>query len=159
MSIISNEERVYGKRENGKYFLSYDHGKNWDEVDRKTYYVIMTNEWKYQKEAQLEVRCRGENFHRCMEDCSTCPFEPSGAPLSLDEFNDEDYHPAYTQDFTDEATFRMDLMDFLSTRDENSSKLVIGVLNNETYEELGKKIGVAKSTAYERTKKILKDYF
>ena len=157
--IITNEEKVYGKKANGRFYLSYDRGKNWVEVTEEVYYTVMDNEWKWEKRTQLEVRCRGANFNRCMGDCCKCSHEPSGSVLNFSQFENDEYIPASIDDFSDDQAFEVAFNEFLYKQDEVTRKLIVGVTDERSYSELAKEFGISKSTAHERVVKKLKIFF
>ena len=149
-----------GKKENGKYYLRV--GKAWVEVDETVYYGYMRLVWKEEKQEERRNRCF-LGSKRCDGNCEECPYERSGAPLSLDAlYESNEYEPAAKQKSVENQVLEKFLHEALYSAIDNLS-LENKVLLHDMYfsqtqlsqRQIARKLHISQVSVHKRHQKLL----
>lgn len=147
-------------------------------IKQKRMYVPCSIEYLYawrnmmaeeHRKRDLESRClvpssRYSYYKKCMEDCSNCPYHKErreGSLLSLDKFAEENnYEPEDASQLSpEEYAMEQDFKEALGRAIADLKEEDVQILNfikvGYTDEEIGKALGIKRTTAQYRKNKVL----
>lgn len=138
-------------------------------ISEEVYCAYMRPIWREAKRQSREKACRCGKGNRCQGNCSTCPHQPNGRPLSLEWLEEDGLSPAFSFS-VEEYVVRKELFQALNTAVsslDEQEKDIIWLYFYECNVEatVGKILGLSQKTVnnkkqhiLEKLQELLKDY-
>ena len=144
------------------------------EVTEEVYRAFMQDEWREQQRNYRAWRCRNENGHRCMKDCTKCAFyinggTPQGNAVSLDALMDNGFEAVDPSNDVEVLVAQKILHEaFVKAKGQLNDRYKVlfdlvlnGYSNNEIAEEMGvtlKTVKCMKTRLYKNLRVLMADF-